>query len=118
MNDDVMKARIGAVLTGLTQSFDEELAAMDEPGLGQHWHFKWDASKSVEWNTYRFHELLGLYGRVCRRWEELHHGSCCVVETVRDKYLMPKIRAFLAALAAHAIAVHPTDAASVPPDGA
>ena len=27
--------------------------------------------------------------------EEMHNGSCCVVERVKDKYLAPKIRLFL-----------------------
>lgn len=116
--NQVTKEHIGEVLTGLARSFDDELAAMPEASLEQHWHFRWDASNAVEWNVYRFHDLLGLYGRVCRRWEERHHGSCCVVERVRDKYLMPKIRVFLAELAAHDIAAHPTDAARVAPDGA
>ena len=63
--------------------------------LDRYWHFKWDDTFSVAWNTYRFHSMLRLYQRQCRRWEEHHGGSCCLVERVRDKYVMPKVREFL-----------------------
>jgi len=59
-------------------------------------HFTWNESASLEWNLYQFHDKLRLYGSFCRRWEGIHNGSCCVVERVRDTYLMPKIREFTA----------------------
>lgn len=91
----VMQSAIGNVLTGMLQVGTQELMETAPAGLEKYWHFKWDASRSVEWNVYQFHDLLGLYGRQCRRWEEMHNGCCCVVERVRDKYLMSKIKMFI-----------------------
>lgn len=88
-------AAIPDVLTSLARRFDEELLALKEPDLERYWLFRWEEKASIEWNTYKFSDLLGLYKRKCRRWEEHHNGSCCVVERVRDKYLMPKVREFL-----------------------
>ena len=51
--------------------------------------------RSKEWNLYKFSDALEMYKSRCRRWEEHHNGSSCVVERVRDKYLMPKIKDFL-----------------------
>jgi hypothetical protein len=96
---EVTEKDIGDTLNALHRSFSDELFATPPDGLDCYWFFRWDATKSPEWNTYQFHDLLKLYGAQCRRWEEHHHGSCCVVERVRDKYLMPKIREFLSALA-------------------
>lgn len=99
--NNVTQADIAAVLQGLVKSFESDIAAMAQADLERHWHFEWNPSKSIEANTYQFHRMLELYGGFCRRWEERHHGSCCVVERVRDAYLMPKIRSFLADLQAH-----------------
>ncbi len=87
---------IATVLKGLADRGNAGLRAMEQSDLEQYWHFVWDDSASLEWNLYKFHQALGLYGRFCRRWEETHNGSCCVVERVRDTYLMPKIREFTA----------------------
>lgn len=89
---------IGHVLTNIGKTFDDELIALPESELEQRFLFKWDDQESIEWNTYKFSDMLEMYKRSCRRWEEHHNGSCCVVERVRDKYLMPKVREFLAAL--------------------
>lgn len=35
-----------------------------------------------------------MYARSCQRWEEIHNGYVCVVERVRDKYIIPKIKEF------------------------
>ena len=91
----VTEKDIGDVITSLSQRFDDELFQKTEAELEEKWFFKWDDSESLEWNTYQFHDLLKLYGSFCRRWEEKHNGSCCVVERVRDKYLMPKICQFV-----------------------
>lgn len=96
---EVTEKDIDDVVTALHRSFSDELHATPPDGLDRYWFFCWDATKSTEWNTYQFHDLLKLYGAQCRRWEEHHNGISCVVERVRDKYLMPKIREFLSALA-------------------
>ena len=85
-------------LNTIAAGFDEDLFAKQEHDLEQYFFWKWDDEKSVEWNTYEFYERLSLYNRFCRRWEEHKSGSCCIVERVRDKYLMPKIRHFLSEL--------------------
>ena len=84
------------VLNGIVASADAELQQMSQADLEGHWHFRWDDSASLERNLYEFHDMLELYGGFCRRWEEKHNGTCCVVERVRDTYLMPKIREFAA----------------------
>jgi len=93
---ETTKEDIGNMITTMAKSFEDELYGTEQEQLdAEYWHFKWDDSASLEWNVYQFHDLLKLYGSFCRRWEEHHSGSCCVVERVRDKYLMPKIRAFI-----------------------
>ena len=96
---------IEQVLTGIVERADAKIASMPESELEQQWFFKWDDASSVEWNTYKFSGMLERYKKTCRQWEEKHNGSSCVVERVRDKYLMKKIRAFLAELAAHSVGI-------------
>jgi hypothetical protein len=92
---------IATVLGGIVESSDRELPESTQEDLEKYWFFRWDDKKSPEWNTYKFHDMLKLYGSWCRRWEEMHHGSCCVVERVRDKYLLPKIREFVQSMRHH-----------------
>lgn len=98
---EVTADEIKDVMLGIVRRADDELRDQTETDLELYWFFSWDNSLSVERNTYEFTKLLDLYRRHCRRWEEMHNGSCCVVERVRDKYLMPKIRSFLSDLTAH-----------------
>lgn len=99
---DPKPEQIAAVLNGILASGDAELQKMHQRDLEQYWHFVWDDAAALEWNIYKFHDMLKLYGSFCRRWEEKHNGTCCVVERVRDTYLMPKIREFAERLrAAH-----------------
>lgn len=93
--------QIGDVLTAIVRRADEELLALDEAALAAQWFWRWEECRSIDWNTYKFSDMLELHKRQCRQWEEHHNGSCCVVERVRDKYVMPRVREFLAALAAH-----------------
>ena len=90
-SEDINEA-IGRVFTSMHDVFSTELFAKTEAELEEYWFFKFDHKIALEHNLYKFHDLLDLYGDFCRRWEEHHNGSCCVVERVRDKYLMPKIR--------------------------
>lgn len=90
-NDDAIKE----VITNLCDGLDKELFALTEQELDKRYYFRWDDSCSVAWNVYQFSDLLEMFKRDCRRWEERHNGSCCVVERVRDKYLMPKIKEFI-----------------------
>lgn len=89
---------IAETITSLAKHFDDELYALSESQLAEQWYFRWDAHKSVVWNLYVFSDMLEMHKRRCRRWEEHHNGSVCVVERVRDKYLMPRIKAFLTEL--------------------
>ena len=91
------KAIIAQVLEEMAARMDAELMALSESELAADWYWTWEADKSSEWNLYKFSDTLEMHKRRCRRWEEAHGGSCCVVERVRDKYLMPRVCEFLAA---------------------
>jgi len=97
----VMQEQIGEVLTAIIASADKELMELSELELSEQWYWQWDDNCSIEWNTYKFSDMLELHKRRCRRWEEQHNGNCCVVERVRDKYLMPRVREFVAELLTH-----------------
>ena len=99
MTDEFEKV-LGETITSISRRFDEELFALSEEELRSQWYFKWDDNASLAANTYHFTDMLDLTKNRCRRWEEHHHGSMMVVERVRDKYLMPRIKEFLIALEA------------------
>ncbi|WP_162651536.1 hypothetical protein [Lentilitoribacter sp. Alg239-R112] len=89
-----LEKKISSVLTGLAKAFDDELENETEEDLEKSWFFKFDETAKPHVNLYNFYDMLKLYGSHCRRWEEKHNGSMCVVERVRDKYLLPKIKEF------------------------
>jgi hypothetical protein len=91
----VTEEDIKTVVTSLADSFMSELYGKKREELEQYYFFKWDPKRSIESNTYEFFDLLELYSSQCRRWEEHHNGSICVVERVRDTYTMPKIKEFI-----------------------
>ncbi len=95
------KEQIGDVITALVKGADNELLALAETEIAGQWWWRWEEGQSIEWNTYKFSDALEMHKRRCRRWEEHHNGHGCVVERVRDKYVMPRVREFLAAVAAH-----------------
>jgi hypothetical protein len=95
MHDEQVKSAIGDVLTGILRQAQNELQTMTQEDLEKFWFFQEQEYASPAQRTYEFFKCLELYRSQCRRWEELHHGSCCVVERVRDTYLMPKIQKFL-----------------------
>jgi hypothetical protein len=97
----ITKEIISETITKLSSALDDELYGKEEQALEEYWHFEWDDEESLVHNTYNFHDLLKLYGSFCRRWEVRHNGSCCVVERVRDKYLIPKIQDFTISFEAH-----------------
>lgn len=76
------------------RSRQEILSTPEEELCSKYWYFTFDASKSPEKNIYHFHKMLSIYQRSLRIWEEHHNGHACVVERVRDKYLMPRIAEF------------------------
>lgn len=78
----------------MANSFDEETVQKSQEELEDYWFFEWKDSRTPESNFYEFHKALNLYQNRCRKWEETHNGICCVVERVRDTYLLPKIREF------------------------
>ncbi len=92
---DVTENDIDDAVTGILKRAEDELSQMSEAELRQRFHFQFDGSKSARWNLYHFTQALELYRTSCRRWEEMHNGHMCVVERVRDKYLMPRIDEFL-----------------------
>lgn len=86
---------IAEVLTSIVERADKDLLALDEAEIAAQWFWRWESDKSAEWNSYTFSAALESYKRHCRQWEERKNGSCCVVERVRDKYLMPRVREFI-----------------------
>jgi len=91
----ITKKKLKDTVNSLADCFDEDLFGKKESELDDaYWYFEYDPSKSLEWNLYQFYDRLTLYESFCRRWEEHHFGWGCVVERVRDKYLMPKIKQF------------------------
>lgn len=82
-------------LTTLSTRIKNDFASLSREDLERYWDFERDPDASEAWNLYRFHRALNTYGTACRQWEEAHNGYACVVERVRDRYLMPKIRAFV-----------------------
>ena len=94
---EVTDAALEAVFTIIMQSQQAELAEITDPAeLERFWYFKYDADRSDAANLYEFNQMLDLYRRKCRSWEEQHNGISCVVERVRDKYLWPKLQQFIA----------------------
>ena len=106
--------QIGDVLTAIAARADSELMALEDTALAAEWYWRWEDGLSIEWNTYTFSDALEAHKWRCRRWEERHNGSCCVVERVRDKYVMPRVREFLAALATHNVELRGGPAVSSP----
>lgn len=89
--DEDMKS----VFSGILKSARDEIREISDPSeLERFWFFAYEPDRSVEWNIYRFSELIDIYKRKCREWEEIHNGCACVVERVRDQYVLPKIRSF------------------------
>ena len=89
------KQDIDNVLTTILSNATSELLSKSQSELEHYWYFQYDKTKSKEWNLYQFTKDLDLYKSQCRRWEEHYNGISCVVERVRDRYLMPKIQNFL-----------------------
>lgn len=96
-----MKEALHDIMTNIVKRSDEELFALSEDELAAKWFYEWDDKYTTAWNIYEFSDQLEMYKRRCRRWEEHHNGSCCVVERVLDKYLMPRINDFAAELKKH-----------------
>lgn len=76
-----------------------ELLATPQDELSKYFYFVYDPKHSKEWNLYKFSDALEMFKSRCRQWEEFHNGPSCVVERVRDTYLMPKIKEFWAKVA-------------------
>ena len=92
---NVTKEHIEEVLTALSERSNSELLALSAYEIAAEWHWSWDDGRSIEWNTYKFSDILEMHKRRWRKWEEHHNGPYLVVERVRDKYVMPRIREFL-----------------------
>ena len=95
MMTELTKENIENVLDSILSSAKYELVNKTQAQLEDYWYFVYEPTKSKEWNLYKFTKALELYKSQCRKWEEHHNGNACVVERVRDKYLMPKIKSFV-----------------------
>lgn len=88
------KKILGDVITSLADGFDKELFAKKQEELEDYWHFKIVPKDNIVVTTYKFYSALDNYKHFCERWEKHHNGICCIVERLRDKYIMPKIAQF------------------------
>jgi hypothetical protein len=104
---DTTQEQIRDVLTAMAVNANNALHSMIQDDVAATWFWRWDKYASIEHNICEFSDDLEAYKRRCRKWEDHHNGGVCVVERVRDKYLMPKVREFLAELAAHQDQVKP-----------
>lgn len=95
---NVTKEQIDDVLRELVDRSNAELLALSADEIAADWQWRWKEERSAEWNAYEFNKALEFHKRRWRRWEEHHNGYSCVVERVRDKYVMPRVREFLTAL--------------------
>lgn len=95
------KEQISDVIEALAEKFKHGLINLSADEIAAEWYWRWDETKDIAWNLYKFSDILELHKRRWRQWEEHHNGSCCVVERVRDKYVMPKIGEFLRCFSAH-----------------
>lgn len=94
---DLTEEDFKEVTAGFVKSArDELLSKSKEQLVKDYWYFEYDPSASKEWNLYQFMECANLFKKKCREWETHHNGYMSVVECVRDKYLMPKIKEFYA----------------------
>jgi len=91
----VTKESLEYVLGKVSSRANEDLFAKSREELESYWHFTWGEEQPLLGNTYKFFKMLELYRGFCRRWEEHHNGTCCVVERVRDRYLVPKLKQFI-----------------------
>ena len=101
MKNSKAKEVLKDICDNIIDSSDKELFELEQSQLERHWFFKYDTNLSHASNMYVFYDMLKLYEHFCERWENHHHGYVCIVERVRDKYLMPKIKEFLKAGALH-----------------
>ena len=92
--DEVEKA-LPEILDAIVKNYQNEIHSLSQDELVKRWYFSYDFNKSQAKNLYEFSKMLEIYRRSCRQWEEHHYGTQCVVERVRDNYLMPKIEEFL-----------------------
>jgi hypothetical protein len=98
MNNEKLEQAVAGYCERIMQREAEEIAGESQFDLENHWHFKFDAKKPMEDNLYEFYSMLDIYASHCRRWEVRHHGITCVVERVRDNYILPKIRELISAI--------------------
>ncbi len=116
--DESLSQALGAVMSGILSSAREELRNTPQEQLDRYWYFVWNPEMAVPWNIYRFTDMLRLYSGQCRKWEEIHNPTLpCVVERVRDTYLMPKIRRFEEQLVEAFLAQGKALQAAFPEDG-
>lgn len=90
---------IKETITQMADKFNEELYSKKQEELEQYWHFDFEKVANKDYalsyyDYYNFFKALEMYSSFCRRWEQHHNGFVCVVERVRDTYLIPKIKKY------------------------
>ena len=97
MTDPTMED-IRNVVESIAKRSNDDLFSMSQEEMTKYaWRFDYHLQRnfSPEWRLYAFHKALKTYERLARCWEEHHNGTCCVVERVRDTYLMPKVKEYV-----------------------
>jgi hypothetical protein len=101
INQRTLQRALADTVTVLDARGKSDLFAMSQRELLDSAPFSFEAGRNEAENLYRFvRDMIG-YSSRCRRWEEHHNGSCCVVERVRDTYLRPRMIRFLEDMQRH-----------------
>lgn len=86
---------LGTAIADIAKALQSQLFAQSENDIRDAWHWSWDGKLSAEQNLYDFFRMLDVHASRARQWEEYHNGFLCVVERVREKYIMPRIQQLL-----------------------
>ncbi len=97
----IFQLSVNNILSTILNQLDDEQLLYTTKEAEHYFYFKWDKNQGIEWNIYKFSDSLELFKRACKRLEEHRYGSYCTDENIRDKYLMPKIKAFTSILSAN-----------------
>lgn len=91
MTQDAMEKVINSII----ESQKKELFSKTQEELEYYWSYDFNNINAPKIKLYTFYDALKNYEYNCSQWEEHHNGSICIVERVREKYILPKIKRFL-----------------------
>jgi len=94
MNESEFEKALASSCNAIIENQRKDMLIMSKDNLEKYWFFSWNDDESISYNIYKFNYFLEIYSGRCREWEETHNGYECVVERVRDEYILPKCRDF------------------------